>query len=537
MSSISSTFEASIKSVGTACTMAAVGVYAHQRGLISAPGKKTLALLSQQVTFPLFLFTKIIYCNQDWSPEHCPDVTSTLEHGWMLLVWPLYVVSAGLLVGHAMAHCSGTPLAQRKAVWAAVAFGNSTGLPITLLSVVHANFPATSDLGRIDPTLFLSVYLLLYPVLQWGMGGWLLAPTKQVDGTSPLSSRTATDSQRTTTTTSRADVVDTVTSSRGDSLRNVLNHPQTSGYFSHRRFSSNDEGLYLSEVNLARHYEEKVENEPTTEPLASIPSGQTRTMGWDDTTRDAPFVTEDQPLLQSSRSETAATAPPSQPSTFVSSVRSAPADIFPADTGASYQDNVWHTIQNVADRCLQPPVVGALLGITFAVIPAIRGIWVDLIDRGSHAPLEWIFDGLYSIGLAAVPVNMLILGCNLSNSWNQYTGKVEQQANRDGLFSNRTLVAIVLGKMVILPFVGILSAVFLREFVLDVPDDMVGSFYLTLMIVFLTPTANNVMVMVELSGSNAKEGIASVIALQYATAPLILSLTMSVAIGVASRWS
>jgi len=42
--------------------------------------------------------------------------------------------------------------------------------------------------------------------------------------------------------------------------------------------------------------------------------------------------------------------------------------------------------------------------------------------------------------------------------------------------------------------------------------------------------------MVELSGSGAKEGIASVITLQYAVAPLILSLTMSVAIGIASRW-
>jgi hypothetical protein len=57
------------------------------------------------------------------------------------------------------------------------------------------------------------------------------------------------------------------------------------------------------------------------------------------------------------------------------------------------------------------------------------------------------------------------------------------------------------------------------------------------MIVFLTPTANNVMVMVELSGSDAKEGIASVIAMQYACAPIILSLTMTVAIGVASGWS
>ena len=42
------------------------------------------------------------------------------------------------------------------------------------------------------------------------------------------------------------------------------------------------------------------------------------------------------------------------------------------------------------------------------------------------------------------------------------------------------------------------------------------------------------MVMVELSDSNAKEGIASVIALQYAAAPVILSLTMSAAMSVAS---
>ena len=43
--------------------------------------------------------------------------------------------------------------------------------------------------------------------------------------------------------------------------------------------------------------------------------------------------------------------------------------------------------------------------------------------------------------------------------------------------------------------------------------------------------------MVELSGSNTKEGIASVIALQYAVAPVLLSVTMAAAIGVASQWS
>jgi len=53
------------------------------------------------------------------------------------------------------------------------------------------------------------------------------------------------------------------------------------------------------------------------------------------------------------------------------------------------------------------------------------------------------------------------------------------------------------------------------------------------MMAFLTPTANNVMVMVELSGGN-REGIARVIAWQYLAAPLVLSLTVSLAVGVAN---
>jgi hypothetical protein len=46
-----------------------------------------------------------------------------------------------------------------------------------------------------------------------------------------------------------------------------------------------------------------------------------------------------------------------------------------------------------------------------------------------------------------------------------------------------------------------------------------------------------VMIMVELSGSGAKEGMASVIALQYLVAPIVLSCTMTIAIGVASGWA
>jgi predicted permease len=150
----------------------------HRRGFVVGDGKRTLALISQQVTIPLFSFTKIICCNQDWSNDPCPDTTQSLKDVWLLSFWPAYVVAAGMAVGLVVAKATNTPPNQARAALACCASGNSTGLPITLLTVVHANFPAASDLGRIDPTLFLSVCLLLCPVLQWGVGGWLLAPEK-----------------------------------------------------------------------------------------------------------------------------------------------------------------------------------------------------------------------------------------------------------------------------------------------------------------------------------------------------------------------
>ena len=67
--------------------------------------------------------------------------------------------------------------------------------------------------------------------------------------------------------------------------------------------------------------------------------------------------------------------------------------------------------------------------------------------------------------------------------------------------------------------------------------DIAGSFYLVILVVFLTPTANNVMVMVELGGGGSREAIARTIAWQYAAAPIILSLTMTVAVGLADGWS
>ncbi|KAL7531449.1 hypothetical protein ACHAWF_003775 [Thalassiosira exigua] len=199
-SSLAPTFLAALRAVGTASTMAFAGFYIHRRNFVTPSGKKMMALLSQQVTIPAFLFAKIIYCpagaeqdsdsafpdDEDGGARHivCPSVARRISDLWILLVWPFYVVVCGLLVGYLAARFSKTPPAQMSACMAACAFGNSTGLPITLLTVIHKQFRnSKAELGRIDPTALLSVYLLLYPVLQWGLGGWLLAPEeKKEDG-------------------------------------------------------------------------------------------------------------------------------------------------------------------------------------------------------------------------------------------------------------------------------------------------------------------------------------------------------------------
>ena len=72
------------------------------------------------------------------------------------------------------------------------------------------------------------------------------------------------------------------------------------------------------------------------------------------------------------------------------------------DESSNASVTVWDTMCNVLERCFQPPVIGALLGIFVAIVPGLRGVFVDLVDRSSDAPLEWFFDGLYAVGQAAV---------------------------------------------------------------------------------------------------------------------------------------
>ena len=305
MESLHSTFVAALRSVATAGTMAMAGFYMHRRNLIGAEGKKALAKMSQQVTIPALFFSKIINCPQDFSDEPCPNVTDNLGDVWVLLLWPLYVVGCGLLVGDLMARISGTPRRQRKSVIAACAFANSTGLPVTLLTVIHANFPQTYEIGRVDPNLFLSVYLLLYPVLQWGIGGWLLTSPE----VNPLLESSA---------DGKSTIVQHVVNSTDLESNGVIHDPDS-----------------REKAGLMRH--------------------------------EGPMTSSD-PKEKDEATET------------------------PKNVGSLRE-----TVTKVLSKALQPPVIGALLGLFIASIPWLRGLFVDLQTRSDNAPLEWFFDGVYSV--------------------------------------------------------------------------------------------------------------------------------------------
>merc|ERR1712238_380841 len=92
-------------------------------------------------------------------------------------------------------------------------------------------------------------------------------------------------------------------------------------------------------------------------------------------------------------------------------------DVDPTEEEPQDIDQLLETISMVLKRCFQPPVIAALAGLLFASFSQIRGLLVDITVRQGTAPFQWFFDGLYAVGQAAVPINMIILGCNLSASY------------------------------------------------------------------------------------------------------------------------
>ena len=472
MASMAPTFFASLRAVGTASTMAFVGFYMHRRGFVTPSGKKMMALLSQQVTIPAFLFAKIIHCpergeDDDTSdnPTICPSVADRISNLKILLVWPAFVVSCGLITGYFAARISKTPRTQQRSCLAACAFGNSTGLVITLLTVVHQQFEGTgTELGRIDPTTFLSVYLILYPVLQWGVGGWLLAPEEKKDA-QPVNKEDIDATIR----KSNFDKVENGHGSNGfvnggmdlngllsntqilnhqinhstpptrhqmATFHHILNHAPENNSPASAAVETEFGGLspYMSKRMIMAKKKEKSSSDTLkmmvkelsftsfdnfdlssgfnlddakSKPTLSQDSLLPRIGSMD----DAPLMMEGGvscESLSSLRNESPPTIDEHTPLNVTKEQieQIQESDIMPLTT----------TLLRISRKVFQPPVIASIAGLFIASFPRIRGLLVNIYgSNGKPAHLQWMFDGIYSVGQAAVPINMVCCCIRFAN--------------------------------------------------------------------------------------------------------------------------
>lgn len=478
-------FKAAVHSVGTAITMTAAGVYLHRRGMITSDTKTGMARYTQQIAIPALFFTKIVDCPQNFSKDQCPNILDHLGDAWVLLVWPIYVLAVGLIVGHFVIKIVQPPKWQHNCVLAATAFANAMGIPITLLDVIGHNFVPPGPINHnLDPTRFQSIYVILNPVLQWGLGGWLLSEEEEKEKL-PIKGES------------------------GETMVPIVDHDDLDATFGQRLNSFRNRRKILSFISLedagdASESPRTVKDGYATEESTPLRSGTESTTVY---TEEDGFVSEEASVEKE--------GPLPQP-------------LITRVPPPSAQRELWLILKKIASKAMQPPAIGALAGFLVASNVTLRGLFVDLQHRADNAPLEWIFDGVLTLANSAIPVNMCVVGVNLDIASRRKTGN-----NQDGA-SPRTIAAVVLSKMVIMPLIGTATVWVLKTYVWDIPSDIQFQFYLVLLMNFITPTANVVMVIAELgSGPDSKNVMASLIGWQYVVAPFLLSLTVMLVVATA----
>lgn len=64
---------------------------------------------------------------------------------------------------------------------------------------------------------------------------------------------------------------------------------------------------------------------------------------------------------------------------------------------------------------------------------------------------------------------MIILGINLSSTFRKKSSK-KDSVEKNQILPNETMVAVVFGKMIVMPIIGMVSTWFLQKYFIDLPD-------------------------------------------------------------------
>eukprot|EP00438_Fugacium_kawagutii_P013321 Skav206501 [mRNA] locus=scaffold1128:237491:238921:+ [translate_table: standard] len=441
---------ASLKAVGQIAVMAGAGFLMTRIGIITNEVRKGLGELSMNLLLPCLMFSQVIYCNTDQDNGiECPNMAQTITHSAILFFWPLVVVGSGYLLGSLAAIIMRVPPNFRRAAAGSVAFGNSTGMPVVLLTALGPSLVKQGVLQG-SPLLFLPVYLVLSPLLQWTVGSYVFRGPK-VESKGESGSPTSSDSE---------------------SIE-----------------SSNSQDLLSQNV---RH--------------STVPPGWHREV--------SPMYDENEMVVQ--RRRTMGMPPPIAVGNGLSAQAEVEDVLVPEDIQLPRKRDKWaNVLKKIFFMFVSPPVAATILGIFVAFIRPLQNQFINLNDPGlvKYHVLDWFYISIRKMGESAVPINLIMLGSNLSKG-----------ADFSALPIS-TAVILTLTKMWIQPaMIALCVYVFAR---IPTGPTFTGQ-WLVAIVVSLTPTANNIMVQVEVGGQD-KAAMSTLIFIQYLLSPVLLTVSLTAA--------
>lgn len=183
-------FLVAIRAIGTMLLMVSSGAFLRKKGYLSESTKNVLATLSARLLIPCLLFSRVVYCGD----PSCDHSIHNLRDGWVFLILPIWYIGIGLCIGTLLATALGIPEQNKTSFLLAVTFGSASTLPVILLELVAADDETLVKSG--NPLLYLSVYLTVYPLLQWTLGSIMLYRDDEGDLRSDSAFQDQFDSQK-----------------------------------------------------------------------------------------------------------------------------------------------------------------------------------------------------------------------------------------------------------------------------------------------------------------------------------------------------
>ncbi|CAE7787202.1 unnamed protein product [Symbiodinium microadriaticum] len=350
----------SLKAVGSIAIQTMAGAIMAKMGIITNDGKKVLGELYMNLLLPCLMFTQVIYCHGHGSAnDPCPDMERVIQHSLFIFFWPILIVGSGYLLGLLAAKILRVSPDFERAAAGSVAFGSATTMPVALLQMLSPALYANGFLES-DPLLFLPVYLVLAPVLQWTAGSYIFIGNRTSGPQVPLedgSTRSASD-----------EPVDESTNGESDE-------------------SSTDEDSEESrEWSRAWTWHVRARNSRRASKFMSRRAKTSHGL-FADVHPGFSAQAEVDDVLQKE-------------------------DLAMPGRGAGCLAKAKH----LCFLFSSPPVLATLVGIVVACIRPIQNQFLDVHDgslTNTHA-LHWIYLSLRQLGDAAVPVNLLMLGAGLS---------------------------------------------------------------------------------------------------------------------------